>query len=166
MSFPARAKVDYYIAVDGDDGAYGPLNLHWSTSPGPPNNMFSDAEAITDESGTRTGENAFATRESGEPHHAGVPGGRSVWYRWTAPATRTATFETDGSDFDTLLAVYLGSRVEELDVVAANDDTGGAVTSRVRFARGEGTVYVSRLTATAGARVGRAQLEHRARAGQ
>ncbi|NJM54865.1 MAG: hypothetical protein HC841_02065 [Verrucomicrobiae bacterium] len=33
------------------------------------------------------GSNVAAGREPGEPVHAGNPGGRSVWYSWTAPAS-------------------------------------------------------------------------------
>ena len=52
-----------------------------------------------------TGTNVGATKETGEPDHAGNVGGASVWCRWVAPADGTVTFDTFGSNYDTLLAV-------------------------------------------------------------
>lgn len=52
------------------------------------------------------GNNACATKEVGEPNHAGDYGGHSVWYRWTPTKTKPTIITTEGSSFDTLLAVY------------------------------------------------------------
>src|SRR5262249_22109030 len=52
--------------------------------------------------------NAAATKESGEPNHAGSAGGKSVWWTWTAPNTGAVTVDTLGSSFDTVLAIYTG----------------------------------------------------------
>ena len=90
---------------------------------------------------TTTGTNVGATKESGEPNHAGNAGGASVWYKWTAPVTGTATISTAGSDFDTLLGVYKGSSVGALTTVAGNDDDGANVTSKVTFAATAGVTY-------------------------
>ena len=60
---------------------------------------------------------------------------------------RDLTIKTDGSDFDTLLAVYKGTSVSGLTFVATNDDHSTLVTSRVRFAATAGTQYRSRWTA-------------------
>jgi len=46
-----------------------------------------------------------ATKEPGEPAHAGNDGGASIWYSWTAPSTGNVTITTEGSSFDTLLGV-------------------------------------------------------------
>ncbi len=50
-----------------------------------------------------------ATKEAGEPNHAGQPGGASYWYSYTAPSSGTLEFDTAGSTFNTILAVYTGS---------------------------------------------------------
>jgi hypothetical protein len=89
----------------------------------PANDAFVSAQAIVGASGTVTGTNLEATKEPGEPNHAGNAGGRSVWYRWVAPFSGQAVFETCGfATFDTLVAVYLGPTVASLGVVAASDD--------------------------------------------
>lgn len=85
--------------------------------------------------------NLDATREPGEPNHAGKPGGHSMWLRWMAPATGVATVDTLGSSFDTLLAVYMGSSVDALEQVVANDDGGPFLTSQVQFNAVQGTIY-------------------------
>jgi hypothetical protein len=78
--------------------------------------------------------NVDATMEAGEPNHAGNAGGASVWYLWTAPATGNAEFDTIGSGFDTLLAVYTGASVDQLTLVAQNDDyTSAKWTSQLGF---------------------------------
>src|SRR5262249_58600135 len=78
--------------------------------------------------------------EGGAPTPAGTPGGRSMWYAWTAPATATVTFDTIGSGFDPLLAAYTGSAVNALTQVAANDDASG-LQSRISFPAVAGTTY-------------------------
>jgi len=68
------------------------------------------------------GSNVFASKESGEPLHAGEPGGRSVWWQWTAQTTATVTVHTCSTIFDTLLGIYTGTSVAGLTEVASNDD--------------------------------------------
>ena len=92
-------------------------------------------------SGLGQGSNVGATREVGEPRHAGKTGAKSVWFSWRAPASGIATISTAGSDFDTVLAVYTGSSLAELAVVASDDDSGGFLTSKVVFNASAGTDY-------------------------
>ena len=120
-----------------------PARQTWTITPsgGPANDLFASARAISGAAGTTTGSTVGATKEVGEPNHVGNPGGSSVWYAWTAPATGTVSFDTVGSAFDTLLAAYTGTSVGALTQVAANDDSGGNTTSRVSFAVTAGTTY-------------------------
>ena len=83
----------------------------WVAGAQPANDNFTNAAAITGYTGTISDINALATMET--PCEAtnivfddlaGLD--NSVWYVWTAPATGTATFDTIGSGFDTVLAVY------------------------------------------------------------
>src|SRR5690242_5427495 len=69
----------------------------------PANDSFTNATAITGPSGSMSANNVGATLEAGEPSLAGNPGGQSVWFVWTAPVNMTVSFNTFGSDFDTLL---------------------------------------------------------------
>ena len=63
--------------------------------------------SITGESGMTSGTNIDATDEPGEPLTPGtIPIGKTVWWRWVAPAGGAYRIDTRGSDFDTVLAVY------------------------------------------------------------
>src|SRR5882672_560820 len=110
----------------------------------PPNDSFANAQVVSSCSGSVTGTNIAATKEAGEPNNPDSPTStRSVWYRWQAPSTGSATIDTHGSDFDTVLAVYTGSSVNALTLVANNDDAvpNSDLTSTVTFSATQGTIY-------------------------
>src|SRR5581483_10439898 len=142
VTFNTMTGRNYRIAVDGYNGGTGPstgnITLSWNLNPSapvPPNDNFSNARAISGFCSSTTGTNLAATKEPGEPNHAGNIGGASVWYVWTAEINGQTTITTEGSDFDTLLGVYTGSSVGSLTQVAANDDVNppSDMTSSVTF---------------------------------
>jgi len=94
---------------------------------------FLSRPLVTAASGVGRATNRDATREPGEPEHSGKQGGHSLWLAWRAPAAGVATFATTGSDFDTLLAVYIGTSVSRLTPIVSDEDQGGFLTSRVAF---------------------------------
>jgi Ca2+-binding RTX toxin-like protein len=118
----------------------------------PANDDFAAAEVITGATGTATGSNLDATKEAGEPDHAGNSGGHSIWYSWTAAEDGNLAITTSGSTFDTLLAVYTGGAVNSLTLVAANDDDGSGFTtsSTVSFAVSNGVTYMVAVDGFAG----------------
>ena len=157
-------------ALNGPDGTYGlPISDEFSSNgkrqsdfeggsicfnpvtnqtedncgtPPPANDNFVNAQVISNSSGFVNATNVGATKEVGEPNHVGNPGGKSVWYRWQAPNTGIATITTSGSNFDTLLAVYTGTSVGALTLIASNDDDpNGGLSSRVSFNATSGTIY-------------------------
>jgi len=70
-----------------------------------------------------------STKEPGEPNHCGVAGGASEWYSYVPPTNGVLRINTDGSDFDTVLAVYVvpaGQPVTygNLQSVACDNDSG------------------------------------------
>ena len=102
------------------------------------------ATVLTGSSGTATGHNFSANKYwEEEPYPGDNPGGSNVWWSWTAPTTGTITFDTAGSDFDTLLGAYrwTGDYGSRFIRVAENDDAGGATTSRITFTAQAGTTY-------------------------
>lgn len=123
-----------------------------SLAAAPPNDSFTASQELTGISGSLSTPNVEATKEIGEPEHAGIVGGHSVWFRWTAPTNGGTTIETAGSAFDTLLAVYNGVSVDALTQVSANDNaTPGVVRSKVHFAATAGTTYQIAVDGKAGA---------------
>jgi lysyl oxidase len=105
--------------------------------------FFATCVTLNGSFGSESDNNSYATREAGEPAHAGNAGGHSAWYCWTAPTNRPVTFDTIGSGFDTLLAVYTGNNLATLTVVTNNDDIAGWTNrfSRVTFTPVTGTTY-------------------------
>src|ERR687888_145135 len=122
-----------------------PASLTWTvpapTADVPENDAFADAIALRTASGSFDTNNTGATKEPGEPNHAGNVGGHSLWFRWHAPRAGTVTMETRGPSIDTLLAVYTGSSVGALTRVASSDDVPGATTSKVSFSATAGSTY-------------------------
>ena len=145
------AFVSVYIAVDGyhdperNSIASGSVRLNLSLASPPVNDHLADASSLTGLPVAATGTNRNATREEPfEPFHAGIQGGGSVWWRWTAPVSELVRVATVGSNFDTLLAIYTGSSVGALNEIAANDDAdleNGILTSEVSFNAQAGETY-------------------------
>ena len=126
VEFSADAGTTYWIAVDGKGGAQGSFTLNFNGTP--ENDDFADAVGVTGElPQVVSGSNKLAGVESGEPDHAGGPGGHSVWYSWTPSGSGPVVISTCSSFFalDTLLAVYTGGSVDSLTQVASNDDAPG-----------------------------------------
>jgi hypothetical protein len=140
VTFNAVSGTTYRVAVDGYGGATGAVKLAWApgAASGPPNDNFASAAAL---SGTASGTTVGATKEAGEPNHAGNAGGKSIWWSWTAPVAGATTLTTSGSNYDTLLAVYAGSALSGLTVVGSNDDANGTTQSQVTFTAVAGTTY-------------------------
>ena len=114
------------------------------TCTGPPaNDAFASSVSINDNPDGLNGSSTNATKESGEPNHAGNAGGKSVWYSFTPLSAGTLALDTATSTFDTLLGVYTGHAVGSLTTVASNnDDPGGGTQSRIpAFPVAAGTKY-------------------------
>ena len=117
----------------------------------PPNDDFAHARKLT--APLFAGDissSVGATKEAGEPKHAGNAGGASVWYSWKAPKTRMVEAETcdTSTNFNTLLAVYTARGsvppFSHLHRVASNDNFSRncpAKQSRVRWRAIAGKTY-------------------------
>lgn len=98
-----------------------------------PNDVFgsvldpSSPYFLKDEKGVSQTTNNAATKEFGEPFHAGNEGGRSVWWTWVAPDNGVLTLDTRNSAYDTLLGLYTGDFVYDLKTIASNDDLSATV---------------------------------------
>jgi hypothetical protein len=143
-TFKAVAGTAYEIVADGD-GFYLPpspppsgeglIPLQIEATPPPANDDFTDAATLSGRIeeepgeppwyfGSSTGYNWGATKEAGEPEHAGDPGGASVWYEWTAPVTGVARFSAQGNWFKTLVSVYEGDSLDSLTHLASGEFLG------------------------------------------
>lgn len=139
-STPQTALIEI-LRIDDFEGAralYGPAAT-------PFNDRFANANILmlAGSRATGVGWSSRGTLEPGEPQHAGNPGGRSVWWHWTAPASGYAVVDTRGSLFDTTVGVYTGPRVDALTTLAGNDDIENGVVqaSEAMFLVNAGTTY-------------------------
>lgn len=106
---------------------------------------FAMRPKLSGASGSISLHNRGASLEPGEPRHASKTGGSSVWLGWVAPADGVWLLDTRGSGMDTLLGVYSGERVDQLNVLGSDDDQGGYLTSAVGIAVKAGTAYAMAL---------------------
>lgn len=143
----------YSVAVGNDYGTINsePAIVELSVGSLPMTNNFADRGNLNGLAGLGSSSNAGATKEAGEQNHAGKGGGKSMWISWTAPSSGIASFSTEGSSFDTLLAVYTGDSLAGLTEVAKDDDSAGFYGSALRFNAFVGTVYNIAVDGLAGA---------------
>jgi hypothetical protein len=123
--------------------AHGVVSLHFVVVPGQPpaNDNFNNSQLLTGVAVMASTNTVGATKQSGEPNHAGNAGGSSVWYRWTAPAAGTWSLDTAGSSFNTLLAVYTGTTLTGLSPVASSLVSSGSATNSLAFTAVAGVTY-------------------------
>ena len=95
--------------------------------------------------GTLTGSNATANTSTSAT--CGGGGTADVWWMFRPPFAGTATIDTTGSDFDTVLSVYAACDGTQL---ACNDDYAGDPTSRVEVGVFAATIYFCRVAGVAG----------------
>lgn len=125
--------------------ARGDNLAHLLNHPWPTNDDFADAIEIVGTNVVVFGHNVGATVEEGEPYHLGQPddddGSETVWWRWTAPHDGLLALSTEGSSFDTFLAVYTGSGLDDLIQIADGADVTYADTSHLAVPVAAGTTY-------------------------
>ena len=141
VQFDDGATYTVLVASPGGTLVSDPAQLTVTVPSPPAGDNYASTNTLIGANGAATGTNNFATREPGEPLHAGKPGSNSVWYAWTAHAQGIATFRTTGSTFDTLLAIYTGTNVGNLTTVVSDEDSGGFLASKASFNTSSGVTY-------------------------
>jgi hypothetical protein len=115
VTLSATTNNVYYIVVDG----YQEEEINWAgrvvLSIFPDNNVYTNRTRLYGTNVTDVSANGKATVEPNEialltsvvtPEQN--PNYKSVWWEWQAPSNGKLTVTTMGSDFDTLLAIYMG----------------------------------------------------------
>src|SRR5438046_2765071 len=114
-SSSAAAEMTRWTAATATTGSTPTPTPARTPSAPPPNDDFENAAPLSGY-GTTVG----ATKQLGEPDHAGFAGGHSVWFRWTAPRDGRARVSVfTGTMWDSLLGIYTGVSVGALTQVAA-----------------------------------------------
>jgi hypothetical protein len=144
---------DYVATARSFDGvrAFSPLASAFFRV-APPNDNRANAEPIMGDYAVVTAQTIGAGKEPGEPAHANNGGGRSIWYAWTATSDGAFAVSTEGSSFDTLLAVYTNGPAADLVLVAENDNRSAFdLWSEVSFPVVAGVTYLIAVDGTKGA---------------
>lgn len=152
----------YMVVSRGPGGTYGHVSETVSITMAPEEGTFNDSLAdavqLTGFSGSVVGTNVGATNTAPfEPATCVGCNGQfndgphaTVWYQWMAPTNGTFQFATCGATtFDTTLAVYTGSQIDDLTRVA-NDDQGCSDQSVVQFTAFAGVTYSIQVDGYAG----------------
>jgi hypothetical protein len=154
-----QAGTTYWFMVGTNQP--GAASLHFSlheTAPLPrvANDDFDAATPITSTPYSDTTDVSGATQADDDPADCfGTHG--SVWYAFTPSVTGTADVSTAGSDYDTALGVYEGSR-GSLAQVACENDSDPMLTSHVSFHATAGSTYYVMVVAAGGGMPGTLQL--------
>ncbi len=120
--------------------------LFWAAWPAalaaPANDNFAAAQTLAGSLPiSASGTNVDATMETNEPKPVSSSNANSVWYQWTPASSGMVTVSTNGSDFDTVLAVYTGNTLAGLSMVKADDDGGEGYRSELTTPVEAGTTY-------------------------
>ncbi|HEY8562209.1 MAG TPA: VCBS repeat-containing protein [Pyrinomonadaceae bacterium] len=115
----------------------------------PANDNFANAQNLgSAHTGSITGNNFEATQEPDEPmHYTTNPNKQSVWYKWTAPASRSMAFEITEENFASAIAIYTSNQPNptfaQLTKVESNSDILGYnyKGSRINFFALSGKTY-------------------------
>src|SRR6185436_12864567 len=105
-------------------------------------------------SGTQLFNTFGSSSEVGEPNHCGIPGGASQWFAYQAEADGQLIVNTDGSSFDTVLAVYTGSGADFESLLPVTCDNNSGLDGRnssVVFTATRGVVYYIAIDGVNGA---------------
>lgn len=127
--FRSGQRVEYHIAIASLTTLGQDFDL--SILPVPGNDNFENALALTEATANVTVSRMqlrSATDEAGEPKHAGLATGHSLWWSWTAQRSGHyiwSNLETpttaNPSTVPLVTAIYTGTDLSHLTVVASND---------------------------------------------
>ena len=114
VMFTAEAGKSYAIGVDGVSSLKGIFELAVSYLTAPRNDSFDQREILAGARVSLALNNLAATRETGEPSPAGLQGGKSLWFSWTAPVTGPVKVVVMGDRFTVLPDAFTGTNVTTL----------------------------------------------------
>lgn len=130
---PVQANETIYIVVMSMDNGES-IQLNYSSNQKQPVQyaFFETPWDISGRSGTYTGSNVDAFNQASESGE----GSKSLWWKWRSDFDGSLSVNTQGTLIDTLLNVFVGSSLSNLQPIASNDNdesVEAALTSRVIF---------------------------------
>lgn len=140
---PTGTQAGNYIMMFQADNQQGNTSFTYThiqvVLPPPVNDDIDHATVVTSMPFFVTEDASNATTASDDPYSCYTPY-QSVWFTYTPQSNARVEVNTLGSNYDTALAVFTGTR-GALTQIGCNEDAGGTVNSRVRFDAVAGTTY-------------------------
>ncbi len=139
LAFPVQAGQSFVLRVAPRAMAAGTFTLNWSMGAPPNDHMATNYTPFLigpAPGSTIVTSNLGATSDPGETIHPGVTAGSSIWFGLLPgnPAGNRVTLTTEGSDFDTVLAVKAWRpQVNSVINLTSDDNSAGQGWSRVSF---------------------------------
>jgi CSLREA domain-containing protein len=148
VEFAPQANTNYFVMVSGNNGAFGQLKLNAELVPPPSNDNIANATPLsTGEVVTLNAITPLDTRGATEAISDPVltcnaTVGKTVWYLLTVEDVGTLNLTTDGSNFNTVLALFSGTP-SVITEIACDDNSVNNLTSRIEgLTLNPGTYYV------------------------
>ncbi len=139
FSWPSSVAGTYLLTFQGDNHSGNIGATYTQIIVTAQNDDFDNAIVVPSIPFTRNQNVTSATAAQDDPF--GCYGrSQTVWYAFTPTANTRLEANTFGSNYDTTMSVYTGSR-GALTQVTCNDDSNGSLQSRVRFDAVAGTPY-------------------------
>ena len=139
---PASSQVGTYLVTFQGNNLSGNTGVTFTQIsvivPPPPNDDFNNATVVPSIPFSVTQDVSAATVAPDDPFCFGRS--QTVWFAFTPGVNIRLEANTFGSNYDTTLSVYTGTR-GALTQIACNDDSNNTVQSRVRFDAVAGTTY-------------------------
>jgi hypothetical protein len=120
IEFDALKGSNYQIAVDGNLGTTADITLFLALTPPAANDSFARRIVLHGIYLVVTGYNAGAAPQAGAPDIGNGSTGKLSWWSWTAPVSGPVSIDLTGSDFVYPVAVFTGSALKALSLVAAS----------------------------------------------
>lgn len=112
---------------------------------------FASAELVETTGGAYTSDpvpNGALTVEAGEPLSIYAETAvRTAWWSYTPDTSGSVTIDTEGTDGDTILDVFTGYVLNDLTLVAFDDNSGTGLTSQLTMNVVAGVLYYIRVSA-------------------
>lgn len=140
---PTDSQAGTYLITFQGDNQQGNVGVTYTQiqviAPPPPNDDFNNPTVMPSVPYTVSEDATNATVAPDDPYTC-YGRNQTVWFAYTPQSNIRLEANTFGSNYDTTLAVFTGTR-GALNQIGCNDDAGGTVNSRVRFDAVAGTTY-------------------------
>jgi hypothetical protein len=123
LPVPVQSGSTYQIQADAGSDSLDDLVLQLEAAPYiPTNDLFGDAVSLQGTNLVVNADNTFASAEPSEPQHTPTATGKSLWWKWVAPANGEIRLSTAGEGSWTETTVYTGDSFSTLQKLGSSSN--------------------------------------------